>query len=181
MPSPTVRRSPEPRSGEIAEVRAHDRFLCDAMLGHLARWLRAAGYDTELAPPRAGDRALLEAARREGRILLTCDRTILGDGVRIRQLPMAELSELARILREDLGIDWLRAPFSRCLLDNAELEEVADPATAGIPAPARHLPGPFTRCPRCGRLFWPGSHVRRMRERLASWRHGTATAARCPS
>ncbi len=181
MPSPTVRRFSEPRSGEVARTRRRDRFLCDAMLGHLARWLRAAGYDTELAPPRAGDRTLLDSARREGRILLTCDRTIPGDGGRVRHLPMAELSELARILREDLGIDWLRAPFSRCLLDNAELEQVADPATAGIPAPARHLPGPFTRCPRCGRLFWPGSHVRRMRERLASWYRGTRKAARRPS
>ncbi len=180
MPSPPGRRPAEGtavRSPETVDGGEY-RFLCDAMLAHLARWLRAAGYDTELAPPQAGDRSLLEHARREGRVLLTCDRTLAGGGVRIRRLPMTGLPELARILREELGIDWLRAPFSRCLVDNAELVELEDPAAAGVPAPARHLPGPFTRCPRCGRLFWPGSHVRRMRERLAEWRRGPAAEPR---
>ena len=179
MPSPPDR----PRSdGDSRGPRRAgvDRFLCDAMLAHLARWLRAAGYDAELALPEADDRALLDRARREGRTLLTCDRNLRGDGVDVLRLPMVDLPELARILREACGVDWLRAPFSRCLVDNAELEELADPAAAGVPPPARQLPGPFTRCPRCGRLFWPGSHVRRMRRRLERWRAADAASKGFP-
>lgn len=35
-----------------------------------------------------------------------------------------------------------------------------------LPPLARHLGGPVRRCPRCGRTYWPGSHVRRMRSAL---------------
>src|SRR5215208_6379836 len=49
------------------------RFLCDAMLGGLAKWLRAAGYDAYYA--REGtdvsDRTLTAKALRERRVLLT--------------------------------------------------------------------------------------------------------------
>ncbi len=183
MPSPPGPGSAEPGSGPKAGPSGErpPRFLCDAMLAHLARWLRAAGYDTALAPPQARDGALLEIARREGRIILTCDRSLSGRDVEIHHLPMAELPELARILKEEFGVDWLRAPFSRCLVDNAELEELAGPPAAQIPEPARRLPGPFTRCPRCGRLFWPGSHVRRMKARLARWNRPISEPAERPS
>ena len=53
------------------------KFLCDEMLANLARWLRAAGYDTLLAQQRASDRALLEQARTEDRWLLTRDHKLL--------------------------------------------------------------------------------------------------------
>ncbi|MBI4345649.1 MAG: hypothetical protein HY553_02265 [Elusimicrobia bacterium] len=53
------------------------RFLVDAMLGRLARWLRLLGYDTvfEAAPARP-DEAMAEQAQREGRVLVTRDRRI---------------------------------------------------------------------------------------------------------
>ncbi len=145
------------------------RFLCDAMLAHLARWLRAAGYDTLLADPSASDAELLGRAAGEDRWLLTCDRDLGKAHPKALWLPMVELDRLAEELRERLGVDWNRAPFRRCLVDNAPLTEVEDPEAVGIPAPACRLPGPFTRCPECGRAYWPGSHVRRMRERLRRW------------
>ncbi|MFC7553294.1 Mut7-C RNAse domain-containing protein [Pseudoroseomonas wenyumeiae] len=48
---------------------------------------------------------------------------------------------------------------------------------ARIPPRARLLPGPFRACPCCGRVYWPGSHVRRMEERLRRWRMATEKAA----
>ncbi|HEX2739944.1 MAG TPA: DUF5615 family PIN-like protein, partial [Rubrobacter sp.] len=51
------------------------RFLCDAMLGGLAKWLRAAGYNAYYA--REGtdvsDAALTRKALEESRVLLTSD------------------------------------------------------------------------------------------------------------
>jgi len=44
------------------------RFVVDTMLGRLARWLRAMGYDT-LYPGQCADRQLLRLARAEDRIL----------------------------------------------------------------------------------------------------------------
>ena len=54
------------------------RFLCDAMLGRLARWLRAAGHDALLARDAQQDRDLLETAAQEDRVLLTLDRALAG-------------------------------------------------------------------------------------------------------
>src|SRR5512144_787765 len=49
------------------------------MLGRLARWLRAMGYDTlypDPMPGAAGDRRLLQISRAEDRLLLTRDRML---------------------------------------------------------------------------------------------------------
>jgi uncharacterized protein with PIN domain len=35
-----------------------------------------------------------------------------------------------------------------------------------MPQQARALPGPFRACPECARLYWPGSHVARLSQRL---------------
>lgn len=35
-----------------------------------------------------------------------------------------------------------------------------------LPPDVRELPGPARQCPGCGRLYWLGSHARRMREAL---------------
>ncbi|MGC8936370.1 MAG: DUF5615 family PIN-like protein, partial [Candidatus Methanomethylicaceae archaeon] len=48
------------------------RFVADAMLGRLARWLRLLGYDTAY-DQTLDDEKLIEIAKRENRILLTRD------------------------------------------------------------------------------------------------------------
>ena len=58
------------------ETGPDPRFLCDAMLGGLARWLRAAGYDASWNLAIL-DRDLLLLAEREGRLLLTSDTGII--------------------------------------------------------------------------------------------------------
>ena len=75
----------------------------------------------------------------------------------------------ARALAAMLGIDWLCAPFTRCIIDNAVLEAAPPEAAEEVPVRSREVGGKLLRCPACLRLYWPGGHVRRMRERLASW------------
>ena len=153
--------------------RAERRFLCDAMFARLGRWLRAAGYDTAIAEGREADRALVEWARREGRLLLTRDREIL----QIRGAPAVtlvlrpgDLDACVGELTRRLGLDWFRDPFSRCLVCNVRLE----PAGPGLGA-ARYAEATLdgrreaSACPSCERLYWEGDHVRRMRARLARW------------
>jgi uncharacterized protein with PIN domain len=83
------------------------------------------------------------------------------------------LDEAAAALRERPAIDRLHAPFSRCLRDNAPLRPAGPAALARLPERSRTGAGPITICPNCGRIYWPGSHVRRMRARLERWRHAT--------
>jgi uncharacterized protein with PIN domain len=148
------------------------RLLCDAMLAGLARWLRAAGYDTALVAPGRSDLQILDQCRVERRLLITRDRRLAGKAAGTMQcvrLDNDDLDTQARVLRQRHGMDWLHAPFTRCLLDNAPLQPASDRDLMRVPPSARGLPGPFQACPDCGRVFWPGSHVRRMKQRLQSW------------
>jgi uncharacterized protein with PIN domain len=147
------------------------RLLCDEMLAALARWLRAAGHDTALAEPGAPDAALVQRCREEGRVLVTRDRSLAGARAVVPAvlLMTEDLDDQARALAERLDLDWLKAPFTRCMMDNAVLRPATAGEIAALPGQTRTLSGPFRACPVCGRLFWPGSHVRRMTERLERW------------
>lgn len=148
------------------------RLMCDEMLLRLGRWLRAAGYDTAIAEGGADDTALIARCAAENRMLLTRDRHLAARAeasVAVLRLASDAIDDQARILAATPGIDWQRAPFTRCVIDNAELEPAPPEAAARVPMRSRGAAGPLLRCPACGRLYWPGGHVRRMRERLAGW------------
>lgn len=148
------------------------KLLCDEMLQALGRWLRTAGYDTWIADGGTADDVLLRIAEDERRILLTSDRALAAAAstrLHALALPSDQLDVAAGVLRDRLGIDWLHRPFSRCLRCNAGLRPAAPDQIARLPVTTREGVGPFTACPSCGRIYWPGSHVRRMRTRLERW------------
>jgi uncharacterized protein with PIN domain len=145
------------------------RFLADAMLGRLARWLRVVGADTIQLPTDAPDVALVARARADERVLLTRDRHLLRELRPHRELairsdvPLVQLGEVVHAFA-------LRRPaelLTRCLLDNTRLVEMT-PAeiVEQVPPRSRELAGPMRRCPTCGRAYWRGSHVRRMEAAL---------------
>lgn len=149
------------------------RLLCDEMLGGLARWLRAAGYDAALAEPGQPDAELLTRCRAEARTFVSRDRRLVQAARAQGQavlLTNDDVDGQALALAGALGLDWTFAPFTRCLVDNAPLQPADETDLANIPAQSRTLPGPFRKCPACGRVFWPGSHARRMRRQLERWR-----------
>jgi uncharacterized protein with PIN domain len=149
------------------------RLLFDENLAGLARWVRAAGYDAALAAPGQGDAALLARCGAEGRVLVSRDRRlVMAAAGRVKAVLMVgdDFEAYARVLARALGLDWTFAPFTRCLIDNTPLGPADEVDLARIPAQSRALPGPFRKCSSCGRLYWPGSHVRRMLARLERWR-----------
>jgi uncharacterized protein with PIN domain len=153
------------------------RWLCDRMLERLARWLRAAGHDAASAPAGASDADLLQLAQREGRTLLTRDREL---AARACEAVLIEGDDGADAEALDLGrkrpaLDWSLARFTRCLMDNAPLRPASPEDVARMPGRAQALEGPFRICPACWRLYWPGSHVKRMSARLDRF-----AAARAP-
>jgi len=144
------------------------RFAADAMLGRLARWLRVLGYDTwyDIA---VADPVLVQLAQAEDRILLTRDRHLL-QHLRPARAHEVRHDEPLQQLRDLVLTLQLQAPgelFTRCLLDNAGLQTVPpEEAQPLLPEGVRAVPGPVRRCPVCLRLYWDGSHVRRMRAAL---------------
>ncbi len=153
------------------------KFLCDRMLLRLGRWLRAAGYDTAVAAADDADPDLVARARAEGRWLLTRDRRLVredaGAGDPVVLLTAETPSAAAAELRARLGVDWQAAPFTRCMLDNAELVPAGQRDLERVPAGVPD--GPVMRCPACDRVYWPGSHLRRMHRQLAVWQNGAGS------
>ncbi len=156
-----------------SQTTSNLKFLCDGMLARLGRRLRAAGYDTEIAGPSDHDGGLLQRAIDDGRLLLTCDRKMaerrLAAG-RVVVLPSNGLDGTARALMDRASIDWLFDPFSRCLMDNSRLRPAHPRDLCRLPRRAREIgrKNVFI-CPSCDRIYWPGSHVRRMYEQLRRW------------
>jgi len=150
------------------------RFLCDEMLQRLGRWLRAAGYDTAIASPGADDRELVQQANHEDRLLITRDRHLAkfrnGRG-QVVLLEQNSLTGTVAELSERCSLDWSLKPFSRCL----ECNTVLIPATASqrlqLPEGALNVSDTVLYCPRCKKLYWDGSHARRMRHTLQNFTH----------
>jgi uncharacterized protein with PIN domain len=149
------------------------RFVADSNVGRLARWLRAFGYDAAYAA-HVDDRQLIAQAMAEGRVLLTRDvdlmhRRVVANGtVRAVLLASDRVSEQLRQVVTELGLATGRE-LTRCLECNVELEPrpKAD-VTDRLPPYVRATQTRFSECPRCGRVYWPGTHWERMRERLAA-------------
>ena len=139
------------------------RFVADAMLGRLATWLRILGYDVDYV--RVEDAALIERARETGRILLTRDTGL----VRRRDLPphlLVRSDHVAEQLRQVIRTFHL-APADpsarRCPRCNALVEPRTKAEVFGrVPEFVWSHQDAFWGCPACGRLYWAGSHRRRM-------------------
>jgi uncharacterized protein with PIN domain len=140
------------------------RFLCDAMLGSLARWLRFFGYDAEYMDPSTDDRQLAERARAEDRWLLTRDRDLAAIGPRTMLLRSEAVEDQLVEVFGRLGVrPWIGLDHARCAECNGELE----PADAGtvardVPPYVLRTADHFSRCRGCGRVYWPGSHGNRI-------------------
>lgn len=150
------------------------RFLCDEMLGRLCRYLRAAGYDTVLANNGKPDSQLLREAAAESRRFLTLDRRILEHKAAAAitlLLPRGDLDSHAAFLSQAFHLDWLTRAFTRCLVDNSVLLDAPAEKRMQAPADANRQSEPMSVCPACGRIYWRGSHYRRMREKLERWQH----------
>ena len=143
------------------------RFLLDAMLGRLARWLRLLGYDA--AYSREDDPILLDRCRREGRILLTRDTRLLAR----RNLPphlgigSDHVQEQIRQVVHGFGLTIRPAPERRCSRCNILVEPRSRAEVAGlVPEYVWSHQDAFWACPACRRIYWAGSHRRRMDEML---------------
>jgi uncharacterized protein with PIN domain len=157
------------------------RFVLDAHLGKLARYLRMLGFDCRYRTD-FDDEELIEIAAREERILLTRDKLLLKSrrlthGYYIRATQKHE--QLREVVRKFDLYSQFRS-FTRCMTCNAELvpkrrEEIPDL----MPAEREEHTDPFPReiltlyeefyfCPECRKLFWKGSHFKRMESFIRS-------------
>ena len=161
-------------------MSALPHFLCDGMLGQLCRYLRAAGFDTLFDNNGEPDRDLLRQCREQGRFFLTQDQLIIehkaSNGVAFI-LPQGDLDQLAALVAKHFQLDWISHAFSRCLVDNTLLLAADAASLQRIPPDARKPGESASYCPSCARVYWQGSHYKRMRARLMKWQAASTGSA----
>ena len=141
------------------------RFIADAHLGGLARLLRLTGFDT-LYDNHYDDAEIVAIAVREGRIVLTRDRELLKRRELTHGCFVHALKPEQQAIEIFQRLDLCRSarPFSLCLECNAPLRPIDKAEVAHrLPPDVRARHARFSTCDRCRRVFWEGSHWRRMR------------------
>lgn len=143
-------------------------FVVDVNLGRLARLLRLLGFDALFSNSYADDE-IVAIAEAQGRVVLTRDRRLLHakavtHGYWVRSVwPRRQVDEVVR--RFDLA--GLIRPFSRCADCNGLIAPVAKAAVEDRLEPkTKKYYEKFYRCADCGKVYWEGSHVERLRERF---------------
>lgn len=129
------------------------KFICDEMLAHLGKWLRAAGYDTIIVSGLK-DEEISILAHKENRYLLTRDHDFL-DKDHVIYLADSDIEAWVKELNRRFQLNWLFKPFSRCLECNTVL----------IPAEDTN----FLYCPHCKKTYWEGSHTKDMHSKLQEY------------
>ncbi len=144
------------------------RFAADSMLGRLATWLRFLGYDTLYSNDTRDDQFFSLADR--GRILLSRN-TKLREKIASEKYvfiedddPERQLLQVVRLLGLNPGPEKF---FTRCTLCNGMIESVESADVFGdVPDHVWTSHKRFSRCDRCGKIYWPGSHLGRARKEI---------------
>lgn len=158
---------------------ARPRFVADAQLGRLARYLRLLGFDCQYHND-IGDAELAARADAQQRVLLTRDRALL-KRKRIRLAhyvratrPWQQVEEVCR----EFDLASAFAPFTRCTRCNGRLQVVDKAAVSDRLEPlTRQCVDRILECQVCGQLYWHGSHVTRMQARVDRLRRRLAHPA----
>ena len=148
------------------------RFVADGMLGKLTRWLRMLGYDVEYFN-MLDDDELIEVAKSERRILLTRDLRLYQKaptrGVEAFLIEgktrYEKLAELAKRYSLRLEIDTAN---SRCPQCNSNIREVQkEQVLDRIPQSTSRFYNDFWECINCGKIYWRGSHWKKIGKTLS--------------
>ena len=160
-----------PRAGPTGQPDPRpDLFLCDAGLGGLARWLRAAGFEALWNPALDDDELLAEADRLRALIVTTDSlllerRVVLNGSIPAFWVPptLKVAEQLALLFREY----ELTVGEPRCMRCGGELLR-ADKAAQRHRIPPKTLRwlDEYFVCSRCDQLFWKGTHWHRIGAQL---------------
>ncbi len=147
------------------------RLFCDAMLGGLARWLRAVGYDAAFEYG-IDDGDLIDRAAADGRMILSSDGGLFERNV-IKSGEIAALYIPQQLGRTDqlhfvVGELKLTRRHPRCMKCGGQLVEIPKHTVAAEAPPlAFRNCSHFWRCQQCAKLLWRGTHWQKIEARLS--------------
>jgi len=139
------------------------------MLGRLAKELRMLGYDTVFY---RGDNAyqMIKLAREEDRVILTRNTKLIPKRSEDRLVRIMEDKtplQLKELIQKKVISLYEENLFSRCLLCNILLDKIPrEEAKGKVPDFIFYQQKEFSRCPRCLRIYWRGSHQENMQKKV---------------
>ena len=148
-------------------------FVAECTLGRLAKWLRLAGFDTLFDNQSPDINRLSNCAKTQNRVVLSRTQAV------IKHLEIAQ----GRLIRFNAPIDQIRQvirdfdidrpdlrPLSRCSQCNHPLRAADQENIQGaVPDYILLYHERFRICPRCRRVYWPGSHSTRILALIDRW------------
>jgi uncharacterized protein with PIN domain len=158
--SPLLRLRPSP----LRNIR----FIVDQNLSKLARWLRLLGFDTRCEADLSKLQIVNDSLQEE-RVILTTNKSILKmknvtRGYYVReQIIDRQIPEIFK--RFDLR-NRIK-PFTRCMVCNGKLGPIDKASVTGkIPKRITEQFEIFMQCEKCGKIYWEGSHYRKIQLKL---------------
>ncbi len=140
------------------------KFIADVMLGRLAKRLRLLGYDV-LYDRTLDDKEVIRLSLEQDRVILTRD-------IALAERPLASNhvfisnNDVREQVRQVLAVfppDEPARPLTRCSRCNEPLREIPKrDAKDLVPLYVRQTCDRFLQCRVCERVYWIGTHVRKM-------------------
>ena len=151
------------------EKASGERFLADAMLGKLCRWMRFLGYDVEYADSSMEDDDIIRKCNSSCLILITMDVDLsqrLERSILMRSFDMDD--QLLTLL--DAYPIGKEKEMSRCPVCNGVLSLRSGSVGVSVPVAIARNFHEFWACTGCGRIYWKGSHYDKITKKLSELR-----------
>jgi uncharacterized protein len=148
-------------------------MIADATLGRLCKWLRIAGIDAEWDLDTPDPMRLKQRASDRRRWVLTRSRKVfdeLGPNRCLKLIADDPLDQIRQVVRHfGIAQSDLR-PLSRCSRCNRPMSTMAKQDIIGkVPDYVWQHHDRFMGCPRCRRIYWPGTHAKRIQSMIDQW------------
>ncbi len=145
------------------------RFICDSMLGRLAKSLRLLGFDALYARCLTPQQ-LMHSSVEQQRIILT-RRSFFLKITSNRSCIYLQSNDPDQQLRQVIAecgiVKAFIRPFTLCLRCNFPLSGLSKEAAAGrVPDYVLTTVDNFAACTCCGRVYWKGTHYANMAEAI---------------
>jgi len=141
------------------------KFISDVHLGKLTRYLRLCGFDTYFRPD-CSDKEIIAIALTDNRIILTRVKELLKNKQITHGYWMRSQSSDEQLKEVLIRFDMknMVSLFTRCMECNGILTFVSKEEISEKLLPkTRQYYQNFKKCPDCERIYWDGSHYKRMK------------------